>query len=94
MLQALRTRAGEYAEDGRDAFFDAEQNALVARNAELYYRTMVRGGTGVVERARRHMVESLDRLVAHHGPRAKAIVWEHNTHVGDARFTNMAARGW
>jgi erythromycin esterase-like protein len=93
MLQALRTRAREYGEDGREAFFDAEQNALVARNAELYYRTMVRGGPASWNVRDRHMVESLDRLVAHHGPRAKAIVWEHNTHVGDARFTNMAARG-
>jgi erythromycin esterase-like protein len=93
MLQALRTRAREYGEDGREAFFDAEQNALVARNAELYYRTMVRGGPASWNVRDRHMVESLDRLVAHHGPRAKSIVWEHNTHVGDARFTNMAARG-
>jgi erythromycin esterase-like protein len=39
------------------------------------------------------MVETLDRLVEHHGPRAKAIVWEHNTHIGDARFTDMARAG-
>src|SRR5215208_5153681 len=44
MLRALRAKAPAYREDGRDAYFNAEQNALVARNAELYYRTMVRGG--------------------------------------------------
>lgn len=93
MLRSLRSRAPRYREDGRDAYFDAEQNALVARNAELYYRTMVRGGPASWNVRDTHMVETLDRLVAHHGPRSKAIVWEHNTHVGDARFTNMARAG-
>ena len=93
MLRTLRAKAPEYREDGRDAYFDAEQNALVARNAELYYRTMVRGGPTSWNVRDHHMVETLDRLMAHHGPRARAIVWEHNTHVGDARFTNMARHG-
>ena len=92
-LRALRSRATEFREDGRDAYFDAEQNALVARNAELYYRTMVRGGPTSWNVRDHHMAETLDRLMAHHGPAAKAIVWEHNTHVGDARFTTMARAG-
>src|SRR5690606_41615644 len=41
----------------------------------------------------RHMVEALSRIKAFHGPHAKAIVWEHNTHIGDARATDMAADG-
>jgi erythromycin esterase-like protein len=41
----------------------------------------------------RHMAETLDRLMIWHGPGAKAIVWEHNTHIGDARFTDMADDG-
>jgi erythromycin esterase len=94
MLRALRAKAPEYRADGRDAYFATEQNALVARNAERYYRTMVRGGPTSWNVRDRHMVETLDRLVAHHeavaDAGAKAIVWEHNTHVGDARFTNMA----
>ncbi len=90
MLRELRAKAGEYAGDDRDAFFDAEQNALVARNAELYYRTMVRGGAAAWNVRDHHMADTLDRLVRHHGPLAKAIVWEHNTHIGDARFTDMA----
>ncbi|HET6404680.1 MAG TPA: erythromycin esterase family protein [Candidatus Thermoplasmatota archaeon] len=73
--------------------FDAEQNALVARNAERYYRTMMRGGAESWNVRDRHMVETLERLMAHHGPDAKCIVWEHNTHVGDARATDMAAAG-
>jgi len=93
VLRALRSRESALRENGRDDFFDAEQNALVARNAERYYRTMVRGGPLSWNVRDTHMVETLDRLMAHHGPRAKAIVWEHNTHIGDARFTDMRANG-
>jgi len=93
VLAALRDKAPEYRGDGHDAFFNAEQNALVARNAELYYRTMMRGGPMSWNVRDTHMVETLERLMAHHGPDAKAIVWEHNTHVGDARFTDMARAG-
>ncbi|MGI9090120.1 MAG: erythromycin esterase family protein [Gemmatimonadaceae bacterium] len=93
VLRALRAKAPEYREDGSEAYFNAEQNALVARGAELYYRTMVRGGPTSWNVRDHHMVDTLDRLTAHHGPRAKAIVWEHNTHIGDARFTDMARAG-
>ena len=93
ILSALRTRAPEFRDDSRDAYFNAEQNALVARNAELYYRTMVRGGATSWNVRDHHMVETLNRLMQHHGSRAKAIVWEHNTHIGDARFTDMARSG-
>lgn len=79
--------------DGRDAHFNAEQNALVVKNAEHYYRTMVRGGPESWNIRDHHMHETLERLMQHHGPSAKAIVWEHNTHVGDARFTDMAEQG-
>ena len=93
VLKALRSKAPDYRADGREGYFNAEQNALVARNAELYYRTMVRGGPASWNVRDRHMVETLNRLTHHHGPAAKAIVWEHNTHVGDARFTDMARAG-
>jgi erythromycin esterase len=93
VLRELRSRAPQFREDGREGFFNAEQNALVAKNAELYYRTMVRGGPASWNVRDHHMVETLDRLVKHHGPNAKAIVWEHNTHIGDARFTDMARAG-
>ncbi len=93
VLRELRANASQFADDGRESFFNAEQNALVARNAERYYRTMVRGGSTSWNVRDYHMVETLDRLVAHHGPASKAIVWEHNTHVGDARFTDMATAG-
>jgi len=96
VLRTLRQRAPDYGEDGRESYFNAEQNAFVARNAELYYRTMVRGGSQSWNVRDHHMVDTLDRLMAHHeqfNPEAKAIVWEHNTHIGDARFTNMANAG-
>lgn len=93
VLRELRSRAPEFSEDGREAYFNAEQNAIVTRGAELYYRTMVRGGPTSWNVRDHHMVDTLDRLMRHHGDRAKAIVWEHNTHVGDARFTDMARAG-
>lgn len=93
VLKELHARAPRFIQDSSEGYFNAEQNALVARNAELYYRTMVRGGPGSWNVRDRHMVETLTRLVRHHGPAAKAIVWEHNTHIGDARFTDMASAG-
>lgn len=93
LLRAVRGRAVAEPADGRDAAFAAEQNALVLKNAETYYRTMVRGRTESWNVRDRHMAETLDRLTAHCGPGSKAVVWEHNTHVGDARFTDMADDG-
>ena len=93
VLRAMRANAPNFREDGGEGYFNAEQNALVARNAERYYRTMVRGGSASWNVRDQHMVETLDRLVEHHGPMAKAILWEHNTHIGDARFTDMARAG-
>ncbi len=79
--------------DDREARFNAEQNALVVKNAEHYYRTMVRGGPESWNIRDRHMTETLERLMRHHGPQSKAIVWAHNTHIGDARYTDMADDG-
>jgi erythromycin esterase-like protein len=79
--------------DGRDAKFASEQNAYVVKNAEAYYRAMVHGGPESWNIRDRHMVDTLDRLLKYHGPNSKAIVWEHNTHIGDARYTDMAEDG-
>ncbi|RAU82399.1 erythromycin esterase family protein [Pontibacter arcticus] len=73
--------------------FNTEQNALVAVNAEKYYRAMVKGGSDSWNVRDSHMMETLDRLLDLHGPDSKAIVWEHNTHIGDARATDMADDG-
>ncbi len=93
LLTALRSKEPRFHTDGREDYFTAEQNALVVENAEEYYRAMVRGGPESWNLRDRHMAETLDRLMRHHGPDAKCIVWEHNTHVGDARFTDMADDG-
>ena len=92
LLARLRQPVGELGDDA-EARFDAEQNAAVAAGAERYYRAMVRGGAGSWNVRDVHMADTLDRLMAFHGPGAKAVVWEHNTHVGDARATDMARSG-
>jgi erythromycin esterase-like protein len=73
--------------------FNAEQNALVAVNAERYYRSAVLSNAESWNIRDRHMMETINRLMSFHGPAAKIIVWEHNTHVGDARYTDMARQG-
>jgi erythromycin esterase-like protein len=82
-------QAGEIREDS----FAAEQNALVAKNAEAYYRSMIQADVESWNVRDEHMVETLERLRSHHGPDSKVIVWAHNTHVGDARATDMTRRG-
>ncbi len=93
LLRELCNKASAYREDDPEAFFNAEQNALIARNAELYYRTMIRGDSASWNVRDHHMTDTLDRLMQHHGPDAKGVVWEHNTHIGDARTTDMASSG-
>ncbi|AZH25631.1 erythromycin esterase family protein [Haloplanus aerogenes] len=92
MLTRLREQVAAY-DHSRDDYFNAEQNALVAKNAEQYYREMVRGEVDSWNIRDRHMVETLERLQKHHGSDSKGIVWAHNTHIGDARATDMEARG-
>jgi erythromycin esterase-like protein len=75
----------------RDDRFAAEQNAAVVAGAERYYRAMVRGSAESWNVRDVHMADTLDRLLEHTG--RKAVVWEHNTHIGDARATDMAASG-
>lgn len=93
VLRRLRSKAPEYRDDGPEAYYNAEQNALIAQGAERYYRAMLHGGGASWNVRDRHMVETLERLMAHHGKNATAVVWEHNTHVGDARYTDMASAG-
>jgi erythromycin esterase-like protein len=79
------------AEGDPEDRFSAEQNATVVADAELYYRTMVQSNAESWNVRDTHMVDSLDRLLEFAG--GKAVVWEHNTHIGDARATDMAAAG-
>ena len=99
-LIELRRAADAYARrDGRlaadDQFF-AEQNALVVTNAERYYRAMFAGDTSSWNLRDRHMdgvLASLSEFLGRRQGRGKVVVWAHNSHVGDARATEMGAMG-
>ena len=99
-LVELQQRALDYARrDGRVAeneYFDAVQNARVVKNAESYYRSMFLDDSSSWNLRDRHMVETLETLAAHLERQtggAKLAVWEHNSHLGDARATEMSRRG-
>src|SRR5260370_22779425 len=89
----------EYARrDGRvaeDELFYAEQNARLVKNAEEYYRSMFLKEVSSWNLRERHMVETLNALVAHldrQGERSKLVVWAHNSHLGYALTTQMSQR--
>ncbi|HEY4273322.1 MAG TPA: erythromycin esterase family protein [Candidatus Udaeobacter sp.] len=99
-LVELRRKAMDYLQrDGQvaaNAYFCAEQNALVVRNAEEYYRNMFRREVSSWNLRDTHMMESLVRLTNHLSKAdspAKVIVWAHDSHLGDARATQMGERG-
>ena len=99
-LQDLQQRAFDYMQaDGasaEDAFFYAQQNARLVKNAEEYYRTMFRGRVSSWNLRDSHMAETLDALARHlgrEGKPAKIVVWEHNSHIGDARATEIGRQG-
>ena len=99
-LVELRRRAADYAaRDGRvaeDEFFFAEQNALLVKNAEEYYRSMFRGRVSSWNLRDRHMAETLQALTAHLEKRNQSVkiaLWAHNSHLGDARATQMGQAG-
>ena len=95
-LRDLQRKTLDYArEDGED-FFQAEQNARLVRNAEEYYRTMFKGRVSSWNLRDSHMAETLEALAAHldrESPPAKVVVWAHNSHLGDARATEMGDAG-
>jgi erythromycin esterase-like protein len=99
-LLEMRRRAAEYASrDGRiaaDDFFFAEQNARLVRNAEEYYRAMFAGQVESWNLRDTHMMQTLEALLTHTtqtSGHARAVVWAHNSHLGDARATQMGDRG-
>jgi erythromycin esterase-like protein/predicted phosphoribosyltransferase len=100
-LVDLQRHGREYARrDGllaADEQFYAEQNAKVVKNAATYYRSMFTGRVLSWNVRDRHMVDTLDAVQTHlsrqRGEPAKVVVWEHNSHLGDARATEMAAQG-
>ncbi len=92
LLKEVQKRLPQYNSDYENVF-SVEQNALISVNAEKYYRAMIQGGPHSWNVRDRHMADTLERLLKFHGKNSKAIVWEHNTHIGDARATDMADEG-
>ena len=99
LVELHRQRVAYASRDGRvaaDDFFYAEQNARLIRNAEEYYRTMFRGRAESWNLRDRHMVDTLQELMRfldRTRPGARVVVWAHNSHLGDARATEMGEGG-
>jgi erythromycin esterase-like protein len=88
-VRELLQRRLEYTVQDGESFLDAAQNARLIASAERYYRIMYYGGAESWNLRDRHMFETLEHVLEAHGPRSKAVVWAHNSHIGDARYTDM-----
>ena len=93
LLRRLQDKWKKSPKGDRESALSAEMNALAVTGAEAYYRTMIRHDAESWNVRDRHMVQALEKLMEYHGHKARAIVWEHNTHIGDARATDMAEEG-
>jgi erythromycin esterase-like protein len=89
ILVDLLEKELQYAQQDSAQFFDAAQNARLVSDAESYYRAMYLGSEESWNQRDRHMFETLQNILAQAGPHGKAVVWAHNSHIGDARFTDM-----
>lgn len=88
LVDLLRNEIGYSGLNG-SRFFDAAQNARLIANAERYYRLMYFGAEASWNLRDQHMFDTLEQILNHVGPDSKAVVWAHNSHIGDARFTDM-----
>jgi erythromycin esterase len=102
LLASLKSKREIYSKDHHqnkeEEYFNAEQNAISAKDAEIYYRTMIKGDVNSWNFRDNHMMDTLERLIDFHDQndgkgKSKAIVWAHNTHIGDARYTDMKDSG-
>jgi protein-L-isoaspartate(D-aspartate) O-methyltransferase len=89
--EALLRKRLDYAKEDPDSFIDAAQNARLIASAERYYRIMYYGGAESWNLRDTHMFETLIHVLEARGDRAKAVVWAHNSHIGDARYTEMGS---
>ncbi len=92
-LKELLEKRVAYAGHDGERFFDAVQNARLVTNAERYYRIMYYGSRASWNLRDEHMFTTLKNLLAFYGTDSKAIVWAHNSHVGDSAATEMVSRG-
>jgi len=93
MLKDMLEKLIDFQQPDAFEYFDAIQNSRVIANAELYYRTMYYGGAVSWNLRDRHMFETLQSLMSFRGGNSKAIVWAHNSHIGNASATEMITRG-
>ncbi len=93
MLAVLQKKQMEYANHDGERFLDASQNAQLVANAERYYRIMYYGSRASWNLRDSHMFDTLLNVMTFHGENAKAVVWAHNSHIGDASATEMSTRG-
>jgi protein-L-isoaspartate(D-aspartate) O-methyltransferase len=93
MLKELLTKETSFAQHDGERFMDAVQNARLVANAEQYYRIMYYGSRASWNLRDSHMFETLMTQLEFYGENSKAIVWAHNSHVGNAAATEMSARG-
>jgi len=102
MLISLQNKNNVYNKNNKDKedYFSAEQNAITAKDAEMYYRTVINGNAESWNLRDTHMMDTLDRLINLHSIsnndisiKPKSIVRAHNPHIDDARFTDMKESG-
>jgi protein-L-isoaspartate(D-aspartate) O-methyltransferase len=93
MLQDLLSNRMQDMREQDEAFFDTIQNARLITDAEAYYRVMYYGPAQSWNHRDQHMFQTLLELLQFHGTESRVVVWEHNSHVGDAAATEMSARG-
>lgn len=92
MLADLMRKRQDYATRDGDRFLDAAQNAALVANTENYYRMIYCGSRAAWNLRDDHMFETLQNVLKFHGPGVRAVVWAHNSHIGDARATKMSRR--
>ena len=97
VLQALRKKRNLYSQTSRQLdeqrYFNAEQNARLVSNGERYYRTMYYDNNNSRNQRDKNMFDTLQAVLNHRGQSSKAVVWAHNSHIGDSRATEMSAQG-
>lgn len=92
-LREMLANRLDYLRGDGERWFDAYQNARIVRAAERYYRAMYQSSNESWNLRDRHMFETLQALLAHRGDGARAVIWAHNSHVGNAAATSMGWQG-
>lgn len=90
VLQALGKKRTPYSQQDSRRYFNAVQNARLVKNGERYYRSMYQANANSWNQRDQNMFDTLQAILKNHGQESKAVIWAHNSHIGDARATSMA----